>query len=481
MKPVINTLAISILLILSATFSGEAAEVSSSDLVRIATEELVNDSTLQTIKQEALERLPEIVRAEQLLRADELRVRQAGALPDPVLSLGIQNDGFNGIEIGRMENSYWSTMVSQTFPWFGKRRLRTQTASGQTEASKAAVERIQLTTTAAVERAYVDLLLVRARLELQLRIEDLSHQAEEYARIRYETGQGSQSDFLRAQLQSNRLDQRRWALEAEEQTRLAALNRLRGNDSDDPIPTTLNLIALADPDTLTFHDAIADAEQRSPDLAAATALADAASTEIGLARKDYYPDFTTSAGIMPRGGGFPTMWTLGVSFNLPLWSARKQKPAVAEARARYSAATSEVEAIRRTLQQRATERVALANSLAKSNRLYRSGLITQSDATVTSTLAQFRVGNTSFVSVLESITGYLSDYEGLLQSIAESQRVAIAHREVSLDPVTATSELSFPVIQMPSASGTNSVSGGVESGSASSSKRSGGSSGMSGM
>ena len=47
------------------------------------------------------------------MRAERERVPQAGALPDPVLSLGIQNDGFSEIMIGKMETSFYQVMLSQ--------------------------------------------------------------------------------------------------------------------------------------------------------------------------------------------------------------------------------------------------------------------------------------------------------------------------------------------------------------------------------
>ena len=62
------------------------------------------------------------------MRAERERVPQAGALPDPVLSLGIQNDGFDEIMIGKMETSFYQVMLSQGLPWPGKRGLRTDVA-----------------------------------------------------------------------------------------------------------------------------------------------------------------------------------------------------------------------------------------------------------------------------------------------------------------------------------------------------------------
>jgi hypothetical protein len=56
---------------------------------------------------------------------------------------------------------------------------------------------------------------------------ELWERSEALARSRYEVGNAPQSDILRAQLERTRLQQRRFALEAEERARLEALKKSR--------------------------------------------------------------------------------------------------------------------------------------------------------------------------------------------------------------------------------------------------------------
>jgi hypothetical protein len=77
--------------------------------------------------------------------------------------------------------------------------------------------------------------------------------------------------------------------------------------------------------------------------------------------------------------------------------------------------------------------------MVESNRLYRSGILVQSEATVTSTLAQYRVGRVPFASVLESVAAYVNDVEGFLRSIVAAQRIVIAMDEVSLEDAAPAS------------------------------------------
>lgn len=122
-----------------------------------------DDPLLASLIEEAMQKRPELLQARALARAERERVPQAGALPDPILSLGIQNDGFKSIEIGRMETSFYSIGASQTFPWFGKRGLRADAAGQQARQVEADQARARLSVEAEVRRAYLDLLLARDR------------------------------------------------------------------------------------------------------------------------------------------------------------------------------------------------------------------------------------------------------------------------------------------------------------------------------
>ena len=50
---------------------------------------------------------------------------------------------------------------------------------------------------------------------------------------------------------------------------------------------------------------------------------------------------------------------------------------------------------------------------------------------------QYEVGRLPFASVLEALGSYVADRGSYLESVAEAQRVAIAQREVSLEPIAA--------------------------------------------
>jgi outer membrane protein, heavy metal efflux system len=392
---------------------------------------LPSDPTLARLIAESLSARPELALSAAVVQAEEERAAQADALPDPMLQVGIQNDGFTSIEVGRMETSFVSLMASQTLPWPGKRGLRKQLAELDTTQARHAVTRARLATEAEVRRGYWDLLLARDRLALLEQLAVLWQRSSGIARVRYETAGGAQSDVLRAQLELNRLEQRRLALEAEERARVQALNRLRARPLTEPIVTSSHILDL--PALAGFDGAFSEERsvRESPELATARLARQRAERSRALAEKSYYPDVTVSVGIMYRGA-LPPMWLTTLGGPLPVFAGGKQSRAIAESRAWGRAAEQQVAALEQLLRWRTAERRSAFAALRKMADIYRGSLLVESQATTESTLAQYQVGKVSFASVLEANAGLIADQEGYLETVAAAYRILIAQAELSL-------------------------------------------------
>ncbi len=362
-----------------------------------------------------------------------------------------------------MPTSYYSLMASQTFPWPGKRGLQQQVVELGAQQGNFGVLRARLSTEADVRRAYLSLILVRDRLEILDRLERISERSAGIARIRYEAGQGIQSDVLRSRLELARLKQRRLALRVEERIRVQQLNRLRAHRLDEAIVTRAHVRDVPAAVPVDESAVIRDALARSPELAAARLRVAQSSKAIALAQKSYYPDLTVSAGIMYRGTMMPPMWQLNVAGPLPIFSGSKQSRSVAENEARRVANQKNGDEIEQVLRLRVQERQAATASLQDTARVYQSGLLVQSDATIESTLNQYAVGKVSLVAVLEANASYLNDVDGYLQTLADAQLVQIDAGEVSLQstplsssPAMKTGGMGTTTIVAGSATGTDS-------------------------
>ena len=410
-----------------------------------------DDPVLSALVSETLARSPDHARALADVSAERERVPQAGALADPTLVLGIQNDGFKSIQIGVEPTSFWQVLINVPLSWPGKRGFREDAAAARVTVAEASLQRVRLTLLGDVERAYLDLRLVRGQLDLQTRLESIWQQAEEIARARYQVGEVPQSDLLRSQLERTRLRLQRLGLEAAERAALHAVNRLRVHPLDEPVETKVPLTdarpaALPAPEVL-----VADAEARSPDLALATRNVTVAEARVKSAYRERWPDLSVSAAIMPRGQLEP-MWAASVGLSLPIYWWDKGSRAVAEAEQVRTSEQQGTESVRQLLALRTRERHTALSAVLEALEIYRHGLLVQSDATVRSTLFQYRVGKVPFASVLEVMRGLVTDEGGYLTTLADAERLLIGLREVTL--------------QSPSSRASGSSTGGTVPGSA---------------
>ena len=138
----------------------------------------------------------------------------------------------------------------------------------------------------------VGLLLARGQLRLLDAQDALWKKAEALARTRYEVGQGSQTDVLRAQLQRTRLRQAQVAAQTEVHARRIELNRLalRPLDADVATPQRLEDLPLPTP----LPDAVTMTLQQSPDLALAELAVQQAGRRVELAQIESKPDLAVT-------------------------------------------------------------------------------------------------------------------------------------------------------------------------------------------
>ncbi len=410
----------------------------------------LGDATLARLEHESLAAVPELRRAASLVQAAKEKVPQAGAWPDPELQLGLQNDGFTSFEVGSMPTSFIWVMAGQTFPWPGKTALREGVATVGVSQAEQSQARVRLSTQATVRRAYLGLLLARGRLRLLDELDALWEKSLGAARIRYEAGDGAQSDLLQAQLERSRLKQRRLALKAEERTRVQALNRLRARPLDEALEAPADLRTLPEPATLTGRFVGTEALARSPELALARLTVSGSEKSVALAEKSYYPDLTVEAGLMVRGA-LPPMWLVTLGGPLPVFAGSKQSRRVAEAQAETAASGEDVATFEQLLLLRTAERAAVFEALNETLALYDQGLLIQSAATTESTLAQYSVGRVGFASVLEANAGFLADRDSYLGTLAAAYAVLIDQNELSLAPAAMPPAMGGASGGMPSA------------------------------
>src|SRR5947209_5610282 len=303
---------------------------------------VAGDSGLQSLVAEALARNPTVAQRQAAVRAATLRIRPAGSLPDPMLSVGVMDLVLPHFDFNQSDFTEVDVELSQEIPWPGSLGARAgvvRAAAAGARAEEGAVRR-EVTTTMAV--AYYRLGYAVTALETLRHQRELLEAAVQLSTTRYATGAAPQSDPLQAKLARDRLRSEEFALESERIAALAAVNALRNRAPGDSVPVTsidpAALRAGASPQP-PADSLVALALASHPRLAARRAAIEQATGTIQVERLGARPDFTLTAryGYRPQvfygALKFPDFFSAFVGLRLPIWAWRKQNRLADAARA----------------------------------------------------------------------------------------------------------------------------------------------------
>jgi len=419
-----------------------------------------DDPLLSRLIEEALEKNPAVIAAQEAAAAARFRPPQAGSLPNPMFVTAYTNDGLSP-SLGSQEMTTLAFMWGQELPYAGKRGLRADVLARAADQVDQQLERVKLSVAAAVQRAYYDLLLSRNLLALIREQQEIWRQTEGVIRARYAVGRGAQPDVLRAQVEVVRIERPLVEQEAEAEIRVAQLNQLLDRPAGTPLVTEARL-ALSPVDE-GLEEMLQRLEARSPEVKSAALGVARSELGVALAQKEFKPDFLVQGGYMNRGGLDP-MWVAGLGISVPLYRERL-KSGVAEAQAQSRSNERLLDWVRLMLRFRTEQRVAQLEAAERIAVLYAGGVIPQDRLSVDASMASYQTGQTPFVTVLETLTTLYSDLAIHLQILANYEKIRASLEEASLEE---TSSLSMGGGAMPSAGGGMTTTGTMGGGEASS-------------
>ncbi len=373
--------------------------------------------TLDQIEQMALLDNPEIHVAARQLVVVEARAPGAGALDDPML--GYRAWGVPLSQPWNYNSAQNMFMVSQTFPGFGKRGLRTGIARSDVTEAKAALDNTRLQVRVGVRKAFYDLL--RAQDELRIHDEHvgIARQAVEAARIKYTVGKVPQQDILKAQVALTQLAEHLIHFEQDADVARARLNTLLGRDPATLISVQGDYAVPAELPTTQALEKLALASR--PDLAQAQAAVEKGQQEASLAAKSYTPDLTLSAGymLMPSGSDHRNGYMIEGSINLPWLNHRKHDSEIAVAKAKVSEQDAEFAALRNAASGQIQEALAEATAAKRLADIYQHALQPQAEATLRSTVIAYENDRTDFLNLLDSQTTVVDIDLAYFQALAD--------------------------------------------------------------
>jgi outer membrane protein TolC len=335
------------------------------------------------------------VRETPTLRAESAQVdaaRQAaipaGELPDPKLTLGLDNVPVEGVDRFSLSSEPMTMQrigVMQEFPNNAKRGARVEVARGRIALSEAQIRITRLTVLRETAAAWIARDTVEHQLALIDGLYGENRLFDAAVRARIAGGKGSAMDAVAARQEAAMIDARRDELIARRQQSIAALKRWVGPRADAPLEGNA-------PNWPIVHDTLAHALHRHPELAIFDPKAQVLDAEVAEARADKKPDWALELAYQKRGAQFGDMATVQVSFDLPVFAATRQDPKIAARLAEREGVDAEREAVMREHASMLEADFAEYQRLDKAVRRQREVLLPLAGEKVNLALAEWRGG-----------------------------------------------------------------------------------------
>lgn len=354
----------------------------------------------------ALARHPKILAARQRVAAATNVIPQAKALPDPTFNNTFWPLHDNAIQTaaGRVANQM---SVNQMVPFPDKLKTKAVIASREVQIAQTEVDAIAREITESVRLAYYEVWFATRAIDIVEETKDLVADLTDVAEARYRSG-GSQQDVLRAQLETDRLDEQLITLARQKLVAQADLATLLQQPVG-ILPDATDELGITDTPQ-QIEELIALAEQCNPKLRGLAWEIQRDRDKERLACLQQYPDFNVGLNwglisdghdvISPVANGNDN---LSISFGttLPIWR-EKINAGIREAAHRRSSTTRRLEAERDELYGKIRRLIVQADALVEQRDIYEGRIIPRTEDTLKLSIADYRGKRTDFFTLIET-------------------------------------------------------------------------------
>ena len=357
---------------------------------------------------------------EQAAAFDELAVA-AEQLPDPQLRFGAANlpleDG--GFRTEGMSQAQLG--VRQVFPPIAARSAARRRQQALAEVRRAEAEDRRRQVLLSVRHAWLDAYQEARSRRLVLDAQQLFANLVTITRSLYAVGGKNQQDLLRAELELSHLQARLIATEERATAARAELERWIAGDGSRSLA---ELQSWPRPPPL---DQLRGLLAHHPALLAAAAEVAAGTAAVTLAQSRFRPNWTLDAAYGYRDGSLPNglprsdFFSVVASVSAPLFTAKRQQPALRAAAARRRGAEAAQDELRQRLDAELLREHRRWLHLGRRLALYDDAVLEQARAHAEASLAAYRSETADFADVMRST---INDLEVRLERV----RLAVERR-----------------------------------------------------
>lgn len=259
---------------------------------------------------------------------------QAGSLPDPTVSLGLANININNSDaMGKGVNNY-NLGISQMFARGNSLSLRQARFQALSQMQPLVREERKAQTAVTVAHLWLEVFRSQQTIRLIEQDRSLFEHLVEIVQSNYATASGRtrQQDLVRAQLELTRLEDRLTMLRQAQENQLALLGEWLGDYNDlsiripKKLPLSLGRLNLLSAQNELQRRDLVKALIAHPKVASIDRKIKAAESDVSLAKQSYKPQWGLNASYMAssKDDDRPDLMAVGISFDLPLFTGKKQ-------------------------------------------------------------------------------------------------------------------------------------------------------------
>ncbi|HWA21924.1 MAG TPA: TolC family protein [Caulobacterales bacterium] len=268
--------------------------------------------------------------------------RAAGRLPDPELTLGLDNvpvDGPDRYRLNRDSMTMQRVGIVQTVPSGPARSAQRAVADADIARAQAGLDVARLEARLGAADAWIKLYYAERRVAVIAILVEDAHASARAARARL-SGGGGVDDALAAEVDAARADDRLSDAKAAVTAARAELRRWIGIGADEPL-------AAAEPSFAIDPGMLRDHLQHHPALAQFAAERDEAQAQLRMAQSDRWPDWSWELSYGRRAPELSDMASVEVRIGLPLFQPWRQQPVIDARRAEVDRADARRDAAER--------------------------------------------------------------------------------------------------------------------------------------
>jgi cobalt-zinc-cadmium efflux system outer membrane protein len=359
-------------------------------------------------------------------------IKPSKAWDDPLLYVGVMNlptdfsftqDMMTMKQIGIQQNF----SVGKKYAWRGAVAQKEYEASAYDEAAQ------KLSLIKQVKQQYYDLYAQTKAIEITEKSIEVMKSYIDIANTRYSTGQGTQQDVFKAQVELSKMQEELIKLQSMKGDMTAMFNALLNRNKMDSVQIPLEI--KYQKINLLMDSLMRDADANSPMVLASKKMLGKDSATYMLAKTSKIPDFNTGLwygqrqAMMPDGNKAPDMLGFTFGITLPVYSKQKQNPLIAESAINIQESQASVETTQNEVELMIHHGIIDALKNERLIVLYNTQLIPQATASLNAGITGYQENKIDFMTLVDNFLSLYNYQLEYYQAVADYYK-AVAEIEM---------------------------------------------------